>query len=69
MPASASHKGIISTSLVRIGEAIRKRRDAELREEQALRLIFEPGLSTAEAVTEVSGRGAGIEALSGRLVP
>ena len=48
--------------------------DAELSEEQAFALIFEPGFSTASKVTEVSGRGVGldvvkrgIEALRGSL--
>jgi two-component system chemotaxis sensor kinase CheA len=48
--------------------------DAELTEEQAFELIFEPGFSTARKVTEVSGRGVGldvvkrgIEALHGSL--
>jgi len=48
--------------------------DAELSEEQAFGLIFEPGFSTAKKVTEVSGRGVGldvvkkgIEALHGSL--
>jgi two-component system, chemotaxis family, sensor kinase CheA len=48
--------------------------DAELSEEQVFGLIFEPGFSTALKVTEVSGRGVGldvvkrgIEALHGSL--
>ena len=48
--------------------------DAELSEEQSFGLIFEPGFSTARKVTEVSGRGVGldvvkkgIEALHGSL--
>jgi two-component system, chemotaxis family, sensor kinase CheA len=48
--------------------------DAELTEEQVFGLIFEPGFSTARKVTEVSGRGVGldvvkrgIEALHGSL--
>ena len=46
-----------------------------LREAERLQLIFEPGLSTAEAVTNLSGRGVGmdvvrrnIEALRGSIV-
>lgn len=31
------------------------------------RLIFEPGFSTADAVTEHAGRGAGLDAVSGRV--
>jgi two-component system chemotaxis sensor kinase CheA len=34
---------------------------AALTEAQSLRLIFEPGLSTAERVTNVSGRGVGMD--------
>ncbi|HEV2289615.1 MAG TPA: chemotaxis protein CheA [Candidatus Acidoferrales bacterium] len=36
-------------------------------EEDATRLIFQPGLSTADAVTEVSGRGVGMDAVIGVL--
>lgn len=46
----------------------------ELSEEEAFKLIFHPGLSTAEKVTSISGRGVGmdvvkknIEALRGRV--
>lgn len=49
-------------------------RDAELSDQQIYRLIFEAGFSTAEAVSNLSGRGVGmdvvrrnIEALSGTL--
>jgi two-component system, chemotaxis family, sensor kinase CheA len=48
--------------------------DAELTEEQSFALIFEPGFSTSKRITEVSGRGVGldvvkksIEALHGTL--
>lgn len=37
------------------------RGNAPLRDEQVLDLIFEPGFSTAETVTEVSGRGVGLD--------
>lgn len=47
---------------------------ATLSEQEAFQLIFEPGFSTAKAVTDVSGRGVGmdvvrraIESLSGRV--
>lgn len=47
---------------------------ATLSEQEAFQLIFEPGFSTAAAVTDVSGRGVGmdvvrrgIESLSGRI--
>jgi two-component system chemotaxis sensor kinase CheA len=43
----------ISTGLVRA--------DAELSDEQIHALIFEPGLSTASAVTDLSGRGVGMD--------
>ena len=49
---SALKKGIISTT------------DAEnLKTEDKLKLIFMPGFSTAEKVTEVSGRGVGLDAV------
>jgi two-component system chemotaxis sensor kinase CheA len=35
--------------------------DRELTEDETLRLIFMPGFSTAEKVTEVSGRGVGLD--------
>ena len=48
--------------------------DAELSDHELLMLIFEPGFSTAEAVTQLSGRGVGmdvvkknIEALRGEI--
>jgi two-component system, chemotaxis family, sensor kinase CheA len=48
--------------------------DQELTEEETFHLIFAPGLSTAEKVTDVSGRGVGmdvvrrnVEALRGRI--
>ena len=34
---------------------------AALSEAQVLRMIFEPGLTTAECVTNVSGRGVGMD--------
>jgi two-component system chemotaxis sensor kinase CheA len=37
---------------------------AKLSESDALRLIFEPGLSTADHITEVSGRGVGMDVVS-----
>jgi two-component system chemotaxis sensor kinase CheA len=36
---------------------------AELTDAAALRLIFAPGFSTAEALTEISGRGVGMDAV------
>ncbi|WP_272699973.1 chemotaxis protein CheA [Desulfovibrio sp. Fe33] len=36
-------------------------KDAELSGKELLKLIFEPGFSTAEAVTSVSGRGVGMD--------
>ena len=39
--------------------------DATLPAEQIAQLIFEPGFSTAERVTEVSGRGVGMDAVKG----
>ncbi len=50
------------------------REDQELTEEETFRLIFAPGLSTADKVTDVSGRGVGmdvvrrnVESLRGRI--
>jgi two-component system chemotaxis sensor kinase CheA len=37
------------------------RKDEELTESQALDLIFRPGFSTAEVVTDLSGRGVGLD--------
>ncbi len=37
--------------------------DMELTEEETLRLIFRPGFSTADMVSEVSGRGVGLDAV------
>ena len=37
------------------------RADAQLSEEQVRNLIFEPGFSTAEQVTELAGRGVGLD--------
>ncbi|MBI5819607.1 MAG: chemotaxis protein CheA [Verrucomicrobia bacterium] len=37
------------------------KRHSQLRDEQVVDLIFEPGFSTAETVTEVSGRGVGLD--------
>ncbi|EGB13488.1 CheA signal transduction histidine kinase [Pseudodesulfovibrio mercurii] len=36
-------------------------KDAELTEKELLKLIFEPGFSTAKVVTSVSGRGVGMD--------
>jgi len=36
-------------------------KDAELTEKELLKLIFEPGFSTAKEVTNVSGRGVGMD--------
>ena len=37
---------------------------AEMDDEQALRLMFLPGLSTSDSVSEVSGRGVGLEVVA-----
>lgn len=39
--------------------------DAALTAQQIAQLIFQPGFSTAQAVTEVSGRGVGMDAVKG----
>ena len=45
-----------------VEKAILKQDEAKrLNEQEALNLIFEPGFSTAPAVTEVSGRGVGMD--------
>ena len=45
-----------------VEKAILKQDEAKrLNEQEALNLIFEPGFSTAAAVTEVSGRGVGMD--------
>ncbi|HEV8472344.1 MAG TPA: chemotaxis protein CheA [Methylomirabilota bacterium] len=38
--------------------------DESLSDEEAYRLIFRPGLSTAERITEVSGRGVGMDVVA-----
>lgn len=40
---------------------------AQLNEAEALHLIFEPGLSTADEVTEISGRGVGLDVVKASL--
>jgi two-component system, chemotaxis family, sensor kinase CheA len=40
---------------------------AKLSDSESARLIFEPGLSTAEAVTQVSGRGVGMDIVASTL--
>ncbi len=47
---SAIHKGIISAEQAR-----------DMSRNEAIRLIFHPGFSTAEKVTDVSGRGVGMD--------
>jgi two-component system, chemotaxis family, sensor kinase CheA len=39
--------------------------DAKLKPEQVAQLIFAPGFSTAQKITEVSGRGVGMDAVKG----
>lgn len=41
--------------------------DAELSREDAFQLIFEPGFSTAEAITDLSGRGVGMDVVRGNI--
>jgi len=41
---------------------------AQLNESEALQLIFTPGLSTADEVTEISGRGVGLDVVKSALV-
>ena len=41
--------------------------DAELTDNQAFQLIFEPGLSTAKKVTDISGRGVGMDVVKRNL--
>lgn len=48
--AKALEKGIISSDHA-----------SRITEEQALELIFAPGFSTAEAITDISGRGVGMD--------
>jgi two-component system chemotaxis sensor kinase CheA len=43
------------------------RSTAELTDDELIRLISRPGFSTAEAVTEISGRGVGIDAVQNRV--
>jgi two-component system chemotaxis sensor kinase CheA len=57
------------------GEAVRQRAvdkglvapDAELTEAQTFALIFQPGFSTAQQITDVSGRGVGMDVVRQRV--
>lgn len=46
---------------------LREREAAELSAAQAAKLIFHPGLTTAEAVTAVSGRGVGMDVVKANI--
>lgn len=46
---------------------LREREAAELSAAQAAKLIFHPGLSTAEAITAVSGRGVGMDVVKANI--
>ena len=52
----AIERGIVST-----------RRHARLNDTEALQLIFAPGFSTADEVTEISGRGVGLDVVKSAL--
>lgn len=41
--------------------------DSEISEKEVLGLIFEPGLSTSETVTDISGRGVGLDVVRGNI--
>jgi two-component system chemotaxis sensor kinase CheA len=41
--------------------------DAQLSENEIFQLIFEPGFSTADKVTDISGRGVGMDVVRGRI--
>ncbi len=63
-------RGIAREKLVRraIEQGALSANEAEkLTEASANRLIFQPGLSTADEVTQVSGRGVGMDAVAGAL--
>ena len=63
-------RGIVRDKLVRraIEQGTISANDAEkLTETAANQLIFQPGLSTADEVTQVSGRGVGMDAVAGAL--
>lgn len=55
MDANKLRAQAVEKAILKQDEAIR------LNEQEALNLIFEPGFSTATAVTEVSGRGVGMD--------
>jgi two-component system, chemotaxis family, sensor kinase CheA len=48
-------------------EIITPEKAAQLNESEALQLIFTPGLSTADEVTEISGRGVGLDVVKSSL--
>lgn len=53
-----------------LAKAIQKKlipADARLDTREALELVFLPGLSTAEAVTDISGRGVGMDVVRGHI--
>ncbi len=41
--------------------------DAQLSENEIFQLIFEPGFSTADKITDISGRGVGMDVVRGRI--
>jgi two-component system chemotaxis sensor kinase CheA len=60
-------KGLDPVKLRKIAiskELITEERAAEMTDEEAQKLIFQPGFSTAKEVTDTSGRGVGMDAVS-----
>jgi two-component system chemotaxis sensor kinase CheA len=55
----AEHAARLGMSLPNSGEV--------LTDEEVLRILTQPGFSTAERVTELSGRGVGLDAVAGRV--
>ena len=56
-------KGLDREKILRRGieRGLIKSQDGELKDEEVWRLIFEPGFSTAEKISSISGRGVGMD--------
>jgi len=61
-------RGVDLDAVVARGRELSLLADAEdAAEEDVLRLLFQPGFSTARSVTELSGRGVGLDVVAGRI--
>ena len=60
--AGIDHEGVVAKAVE--SGIISAEQAGQLSEQDALNLIFEPGVSTTEHVTEISGRGVGMDIVS-----